>query len=51
MSDEERAQMGQNARALSTREFDRDTLIRRLEGWLGTMTRDPYSSSISRGTQ
>jgi colanic acid biosynthesis glycosyl transferase WcaI len=51
MSDEERAQMGQNARALSTREFDRDTLIRRLEGWLGTMTRDPYASSISRGTQ
>jgi colanic acid biosynthesis glycosyl transferase WcaI len=49
MTPEERASMGQNARALSVREFDRDNLIRRLEDWLETMTRDRYPPSISRG--
>ncbi|TXC88847.1 glycosyltransferase family 4 protein [Paraburkholderia azotifigens] len=49
MTVEERALMGQNARAISAQEFDRDTLIRRLEDWLGTMTRDRYPPSITRG--
>ena len=38
MTEEERALMGHNARALSLREFDRDTLIGRLESWLKTMS-------------
>ncbi|KMQ80371.1 putative glycosyltransferase [Candidatus Burkholderia pumila] len=38
MTDAERAQMGRDAQALSMREFDRDTLIGRLENWLKTMS-------------
>jgi glycosyltransferase involved in cell wall biosynthesis len=48
-TEEARASMGQNARALSFREFDRDTLIRRLEQWLDTMTCGTCPPSISRG--
>lgn len=32
---EERLEMGRKGRELSLREFDRDTLISRLEGWIG----------------
>jgi colanic acid biosynthesis glycosyl transferase WcaI len=38
MSSEERATMGRNAKELSIREFDRATLIGRLEDWLKTMS-------------
>lgn len=48
MTHEEREEMGQNARALSLREFDRSTLISRLENWLSTMSRDLPPSSVSR---
>ena len=34
---EERLEMGRKGRALSQREFDRDTLISRLEGWMGEL--------------
>ncbi|WP_454722542.1 MULTISPECIES: glycosyltransferase family 4 protein [Cupriavidus] len=51
MSDDERKAMGINARAVSDREFDRDTLIRRLEYWLGTMRRGDLPPTISRETQ
>ena len=34
---EERLEMGRNGRELSQREFDRDTLISRLEGWMGEL--------------
>lgn len=34
---EERLEMGRNGRALSQREFERDTLISRLEGWMGEL--------------
>jgi colanic acid biosynthesis glycosyl transferase WcaI len=37
MSVDERAAIGRNARALSASEFDRDTLIHRLEKWLASM--------------
>jgi colanic acid biosynthesis glycosyl transferase WcaI len=37
MSADERATIGRNARALSASEFDRDTLIHRLEKWLASM--------------
>ncbi|WP_395066827.1 glycosyltransferase family 4 protein [Paraburkholderia silvatlantica] len=46
MSEGERAAMGQNAKELSMREFDRDTLIGRLERWLKTMS-DGTSSSFT----
>lgn len=38
MTQEERVSMGGNAKALSAREFDRDTLIGRLENWLKSMS-------------
>jgi colanic acid biosynthesis glycosyl transferase WcaI len=37
MTDGERASIGLNAKELSSREFDRNTLIQRLERWLGAL--------------
>jgi colanic acid biosynthesis glycosyl transferase WcaI len=34
MSEEERKTMGRNGLSVSVREFDRGTLIDRLEGWI-----------------
>ena len=48
---EERLEMGRKGRELSQREFDRDTLISRLEGWMGelcsgaAMSTEPRSRS------
>lgn len=47
MTEEEREAMGRNAKALSMREFDRNTLIGRLETWLKTMSDGASSSFIS----
>lgn len=41
--------MGSNGLALSAREFDRDTLIDRLEAWIVQLQRDAVSPSTSRG--
>jgi hypothetical protein len=48
MSEQERDTMGSNGLAVSAREFDRDTLIDRLEGWIGQLQGDATSLSASR---
>ena len=40
MSPQERAAMGRNGKAFSVSEFDRSTLITRLEGWLDEIEAD-----------
>ena len=42
--------MGSNGLVVSVREFDRDTLIDRLEGWIGQLQGDATSLSASRGS-
>jgi glycosyltransferase involved in cell wall biosynthesis len=42
---EERLEMGRKGRELSQREFDRDTLISRLEGWIGELCNSAAKSS------
>jgi colanic acid biosynthesis glycosyl transferase WcaI len=49
MSEQERDTMGSNGLAVSAREFDRDTLIDRLEEWIGQLQGDATSLSASRG--
>ena len=49
MSAQERGVMGENGLNLSIREFDRDTLIDRLEKWMGQLKMDGISHSIPRG--
>ena len=51
MSAQEREVMGKNGLNLSIREFDRDTLIDRLEKWMGQLKIDAISHSMSRGKQ
>lgn len=51
MSVQEREIMGKNGLNLSIREFDRDTLIDRLEKWMGQLKIDPISHSMFRGKQ
>jgi colanic acid biosynthesis glycosyl transferase WcaI len=41
LSTDERATMGENGRAYVRREFDRDMLVNRLEGWLAEAIRQP----------
>lgn len=49
MTNEERDTMGRNGLDVSGREFDRDALIDRLEGWIGQLQGDAVSPSASRG--
>jgi colanic acid biosynthesis glycosyl transferase WcaI len=49
MTNEEREIMGRNGLDVSVREFDRVTLIDRLEEWLGQLHADAVSPSVSRG--
>lgn len=49
MSNQEREAMGRNGLNVSAREFDRDTLIDRLEGWLEKLKVEGLSPSVSRG--
>jgi colanic acid biosynthesis glycosyl transferase WcaI len=51
MTDDERDTMGRNGLDVSVREFDRDTLIDRLEEWIGELKAVAISPSISRGAQ
>ena len=51
MTDDERNTMGRNGLDVSAREFDRGTLINRLEEWIGQLKAGAISPSISRGTQ
>jgi glycosyltransferase involved in cell wall biosynthesis len=48
MSNEEREVMGRNGLNVSAREFDRDTLIDRLEGWLEKLNTEGLLPSESR---
>lgn len=45
---EERLEMGRKGRELSQREFDRDTLISRLEGWMGELCNGAAMSTEQR---
>lgn len=45
---EERLEMGRKGRELSQREFDRDTLISRLEGWMGELCSGAAMSTEKR---
>lgn len=45
---EERLEMGRKGRELSQREFDRDTLISRLEGWMGELCSGAAMSTEQR---
>ncbi len=49
MSEEERETMGRNGLDVSVREFDRDTLIDRLEEWIEQLKVEAISPSVSRG--
>ncbi len=49
MTEEERETMGRNGLRVSAREFDRDTLIGRLEEWIGQLNPTAISPSVSRG--
>lgn len=49
MSAQERRIMGENGLSLSMREFDRDTLIDRLEKWMGQLKLDTASCLMPRG--
>lgn len=44
----ERLEMGRKGRELSQREFDRDTLISRLEGWIGELCSGAAMSNKQR---
>lgn len=46
---EDRLKMGRNGRELSQREFDRDTLISRLEGWIDELCSGAAKSMEQRG--
>jgi glycosyltransferase involved in cell wall biosynthesis len=48
MTSEERATMGRNGLSVSAREFDRDTLMNQLEGWLEKLKLDGKSSLVSQ---
>jgi len=48
MSSEERAELGRNAIALSEREFSRETLMHRLEGWLQGLADRSYRPPMSQ---
>ena len=45
---EERLEMGRTGQELSQREFDRDTLINRLEGWIGELCSSATKSNGQR---
>lgn len=45
---EERLEMGRKGHELSQREFDRDTLISRLEGWIGELSNGAGKSTEQR---
>ena len=45
---EDRREMGRKGRELSQREFHRDTLISRLEGWIGELCRGAVMSTKAR---
>jgi hypothetical protein len=49
MTNEERDTMKRNGLNVSIREFDRGTLIDRLEEWLWQLHADAESPSVSRG--
>jgi hypothetical protein len=49
MTNEERDTMGRNGLDVSVREFDRGTLIDRLEEWIEQLHADATSLSASRG--
>ena len=49
MTSEEREQMGKKGMDMNAREFDRDTLIGRLEEWIGQLQVDVVAPSLSRG--
>jgi glycosyltransferase involved in cell wall biosynthesis len=51
MTDDERETMGRNGLDVSVREFDRGTLIDRLEEWIGELKEVAILPSISRGVQ
>jgi colanic acid biosynthesis glycosyl transferase WcaI len=51
MTDDERDTMGRNGLDVSVREFDRDTLIDRLEEWIGELKAVAILPSVSRGAQ
>ena len=51
MTPQERTVMGRNGLDLSKRQFNRDTLIDRLEQWIGQLTTDGKSGSVSRIAQ
>ena len=49
MTSEEQEKMGRNGLDVSLREFDRDTLIDRLEEWIEQLIVDANSPSVARG--
>ncbi len=49
LTSEEREFMGRNGMDINAREFDRDTLIGRLEEWLGQLQVDSVPTSSTRG--
>jgi glycosyltransferase involved in cell wall biosynthesis len=49
MTEQERQQMGRNGRELSVREFDRGTLIDRLEAWLQELRLGGGAAAAGRG--
>jgi len=49
MTDDERGGMGRNGLDVSVHEFDRGTMIDRLEGWLVQLKAEVKSPSVSRG--
>jgi glycosyltransferase involved in cell wall biosynthesis len=51
MSLEDRELMGRNGLNVSVREFDRDTLLDRLEGWMESLQHKAFSSVESRSKQ
>ncbi len=51
MTNEEQDTMGRNGLDVRVREFDRGTLIDRLEEWIEQLHADAVSPSVSRGAQ